>query len=374
MSPAASSESVILINPGQVDAFGRFLRETQDQLDAARSHLRRVDDSLLEPPPELRQIIGDVSGAVRLLGTTARGMTSGSDYASRVAQLARRADEGGGLSGLQAKAVKSLVTFAADPTLGGGAAALTKAINTAIGAPLVGRTAEVVVDALAGAYRHGLTGGGARAVVTALGKGLQGAVTPIADLERLRNGSLPPDAGRSTRLFGKIARFALPAGVAIDAFSAVGAVADMREEGLKASNGLALGSAVAGVGGVGVALVASGPLGWGAAAGLGAISLGTGGGSIVAKGKEDDAERRKAWREKLRRNPNTTDLLRRDGPLMTPLTRFPPSSRPRISPIPPLEPLPRLSSTPPRARPLPRPRVDEIPPLEPLPGLSPTPP
>ncbi len=271
-----------------------------------------------------------------LLGKTARGMTSGSDYASRVAQLARRADEGGGLPGLQAaKAGKSLVTFAADPTLGGGTAALTKAINTVIGAPLVGRTAEVVVDALAGAYRHGLTGGGAKAVLTALGKGLRGAVTPIADLERLRNGSLPPDAGRSTRLFGKIARFALPAGVAIDGFFGVSAVADMREQGLKASNGLGLSSAVTGLGTA--ALLFTGPPGW-AAAGLGAISLGTGIGSTVAKGKEDDAERRKAeeaWREKLRRNPNTTDLLRRDGPLMTPLTRLPPSSRPRVSRIPP---------------------------------------
>jgi hypothetical protein len=313
---------------------------------------------------------------VGLLGTTARSLTSGSDYASRVAQLARRADgPDGGLSGLDAAKVgKSLVTFAADPTLGGGAAALTKAINTAIGAPLVGRTAEVVVDALAGAYRHGLAGGGARAVVTALGKGLQGAVTPIADLERLRGGSLSgPEASLSRKLFGRIARYALPAGVIIDGFSAVGAVADMREEGLKASNTLTLGGAALATLGT-AALVASGPPGW-VAGTLGGTGMAMYGGSIVAKGKEDDAARRKAeeaWREKLRRNPNTTDVLRRDGPVLAPLTRLPPSSRPRISPIPPLPPLPRISPTVPHRRP--RPRVDEIPPLEPLPGLSPTPP
>ncbi|HXH55937.1 hypothetical protein [Iamia sp.] len=369
-----SGRSVVLINPGQVDAFGRFLQETNDKLDAARDHLRRIQPPSPDAPPELRQVISNVDSAVGLLGTTARSLTSGSNYASRVAQLARRADEGGGLSGLgAAKAVKGLVTFAADPSLGGGVAALTKAINTAIGVDLVGRTAEVVVDTLAGARRHGLAGGGARAVVRALGAGLRGVVAPTRDFERLRDGSLPgPEASRSQRLVTKIARFAGPATVVIDTISGVGAVADMREQGLKASNGLGLGSAVTGLGSA--ALVFTAP--W-AAAGLGAISLATGGGSIVAKGKEEDAERRRAeevWREKLRRNPNTTDVLRRDGPLLAPMTRLPPSSRPRISTIPPLPPLPRLSPTPPRRRPRARPRVDEIPPLEPLPGLSPTPP
>ncbi|HMJ78079.1 MAG TPA: hypothetical protein VK507_19015 [Iamia sp.] len=321
---------VIVINPSQADAFGRFLRQTGDQLDAARSHLRRVDDSGVDPPPELRRVIGDVAGAARLLTTTARSLTSGTAYASRVAQLARRADEGGGLSGLQAgRAGKNLVTFAADPTVGGGAGALARTLNTAVGATLVGRTAEVVVDALAGAARRGLGGGGAQAAVRALGEGLRGVVAPTADFERLRAGSLPgPEAGRSARLIAKIARFAGPASVALDAFSGVRAIDGIRDDGLKASNGLALGSAATGLGSAALVFVAP----W-AAAGLGGVSLLTGGGSIFAQGKEDDATRRRAaeaWQAKLRRNPNTTDFLRGQGPMPS----FPPllTRLPRLSP------------------------------------------
>jgi len=343
VSPAGG-RPVILINPDQVDAFGRFLTVTQDRLETARHilALSGINSLVSVPgPPELRSVNDALQGAIQLLGTTATSMNTGASYAGEVAQLARRADAGGGVDGLQAaKAGRSLVSFAADQTIGGGAGALAKSINAAIGISLVGRTAEVVVDALAGAYSRRVAGSGVKRVVRSLGEGLRSVVTPIDDFERLKAVDPGPEVGRARRVISKIDKFLGPAGVVFDGFDAAGAVGDIRKDGLKASSGLGLGSALLGIGSVGLLFSGVGT----PAAIAGGGSVLAGGGSIFAKGKEDEADRRKAeqvLREKLRRNPNTTEVLRRQGPIERGLRLrdFPPI--PPVEGVPPLRSLPR---------------------------------
>lgn len=343
MSPGSGGRPVILINPDQVDAFGRFLTVTQDRLETAR-HILALSgiNSLVSGsgPPELRSVNNALQGAIQLLGTTATSMTTGASYAGKVAQLARRADAGAP-DGLQVvRAGKSLVSFAADPTIGGGAGALAKTINAAIGISLVGRTAEVVVDALAGASSRRVAGSGVKRVMRSLGEGLRTVVTPIDDFERLKAVDPGPEVGRARRVISKIDKFLGPASVVFDGFDAAAAVGDIRKDGLKPSSGLGLGSAALGLGSA--ALLFSGFGTPAAIAGGGSVL--SGGGSIFAKGKENEAERRKAeqaLREKLRRNPNTTEVLRRQGPIERGLRLrdFPPI--PPVEEVPPRRSLPR---------------------------------